>query len=123
MITRQIISIPIEDELKAAEKYFGVMNVLNDLGMANREIQLVAFTAIKGNIGSLSKKEEFVKIYGSSLATIGNIITSLSQKVKGKKKSYILQKEKKIVFVNKGLLLNFKEDIQLDITLKYAEEE
>ena len=115
MITKQTIFISVSDDLDLAEKYFSIVSVLNNLDMAKREVQMLAFTAVKGNIGSNVLKKEFVERYDSSLATVGNIISKWAKKG-------LFIKEKKMVYVNKGLLNDFKSNVQLDITLSHVKE-
>lgn len=112
----QRLKINVNDPLVIAEKYFAIISTINDLDLAKREIQLIAFTAIKGNIGSETKKTEFVEHYKSSFATVGNIISKLS-------KMGILLKKKKLVSVNKALLQEFDKGIRMDLTLEYVSEQ
>lgn len=109
----QKLKYPIESPLQMAENYFSVISVLNNLKLARREIQLLAFTAVRGNIASETSKRDFVKQYGSSLATVGNIMSKLS-------KSKLLVKKDRVISVNKALMLDFDEDIVLGITLEYV---
>jgi len=109
-IIKQIIGYTVSGPLDRAEKYYTIMSTLNDLHLEKREVQLMAFTAVKGNIWSKASREEFVKEYKSSLATVGNIITKLS-------KRHLLKKESKKVFVNKALLLDFNNTLILNINL------
>ena len=111
MMILQKILINVNTPLEIAEKYFAIMSVVNDLELAKREVQLVAFTAVKGNIHSERSKEEFVRHYNSSLATVGNIISKLS-------KNSLLKKGKKEVYVNKALLQEFDKGVRLDLTLQ-----
>jgi hypothetical protein len=68
-----------KNEFLIAEKYYGILSVINDLKLTEREIQLVAFTAIKGNISNANVREEFCKKYNTSSATINNIISKLKK--------------------------------------------
>lgn len=66
--------------LEVAIQYVTIISAFNSLHLTKREIQLLAFTALKGNISSGGKKDEFISIFGSSIATIGNIIHKLGKK-------------------------------------------
>lgn len=110
MILQKIL-INDKHPLKIAEIYFAIMSVLNDLHLAKKEIQLMAFTTINGGIGSYAKRKEFVKKYDSSLATVGNIISKLN-------KNNLLIKNKRIIVVNKALLQNFDKGIRMDIIIE-----
>ena len=112
MMILQKLKYTIKDDLQLAEKYFSIISILNDMSLAKREIQLLALTSVKGNIGNDRTKEEFVKVYGSSLATVGNIITKLTKK-------RLLVRDGKTISINEGLKINFKDDVTLAITLEH----
>jgi hypothetical protein len=112
--TLQILKRDVKDNYELAEKYYKVLSTVNNLGMAKREIQLVAFTAIEGNISDADKKKAFILAYKSSKATIGNIVCAM-------KKIYVLVKdaENKMV-VNPAIALDFSKNITLDIKLEHG---
>jgi hypothetical protein len=87
-----------------ARRYYSILSAINDLHLTEREIQLIAFTAIKGNISYSSNKEEFCKLYNSSSPTINNIISKL------KKKSIFVKDASKIK-VNPKILLPFESNL------------
>lgn len=96
-----------KDVLSVAIKYYSILSVINDFRLGEREIQLVAFIAVKGNISYSTNREEFCKLYNSSSPTINNMISRL-------KKLNILVKENSKVKVNPKILLNFENDIILE---------
>jgi DNA-binding MarR family transcriptional regulator len=98
------------NEYERAEKYYSILSCINDLGLTEREIQLVAYTAIKGNISYANIREEFCKKYNTSSATINNIISKL-------KKINIFVKEENKVKVNPVITLDFKKEIIIQINL------
>ena len=102
--------------LHLAESYFGIMSILNDLELAKREVELLAFTAVRGNIGSATSKKEFVEQYHSSLATVGNMVSKLT-------KRGLLLKDKKLVYVHKALMLEFSKDLRMEITFEHVTSE
>ena len=112
----QKLKYTISGPLELAEKYFAIISILNNLELAKREIQLLAFTSIRGSIGSETSKQEYVKQYNSSVATVSNIISKLS-------KTKILMKEQKRYVINKALMLDFNEAIVLGITFEHKKEE
>ena len=67
------------DSFLLAEKYYSILSVINSLKLTEREIQLIAFTAIKGNITYANVREEFCKTYNSTSPTINNIISKLKK--------------------------------------------
>lgn len=93
--------------LGVAIRYYSILSAINDLKLTEREIQLIAFTAIKGNISYSTNREEFCSIYKSSSATINNIISRL-------KKINILIKDASKIKVNPKILLDFNSDIILE---------
>jgi hypothetical protein len=100
----------IEDNYAMAEKYYSVLSTVNGLKLTQREIQLVAFTAIKGNISYANIRTEFCEKYNSTAPTINNIISKL-------KKIGVFVKDGTKVKVNPIILLNFEKDLVLQITL------
>ena len=68
-----------EDVFQCAQRYYSVLSAINDLYLTEREIQLVAFTAVKGNISYKNIREEFCQKYKSSAPTINNLISKLKK--------------------------------------------
>lgn len=99
-----------KDVFDVAERYYSILSSINNLGLTKRELQLVAFTAIKGNISYANIREEFCQKYDSSSPTINNIISRL-------KKLGVLVKDGTKVKVNPVILLNFEKDILLEVRL------
>jgi DNA-binding MarR family transcriptional regulator len=109
----------VSDEFEIAEKYYAILSDINSLGLTPREIQLVAFTAIKGNITNANVREEFCNKYKTTSPTINNIISKLKKlgvfiKTEDKEDGY-----PKKVKVNPAIVLDFKKDVLLAITLKH----
>lgn len=96
--------------LSIAKRYYAILSAINSLHLTEREIQLVAFTAIKGNISYSTNREEFCNLYSSSSATINNIISKL-------KKKGILVKDASKIKVNPSILLDFSTEIVLQTRL------
>ena len=67
----------VNSEFERAEVYYGVLSLVNNLGLTEREIQLIAFTAIRGNITNANVRNEFCKKHNSSYNTIKNIVWKL----------------------------------------------
>jgi hypothetical protein len=111
-ITYQKMLYPQEDKYEVARKYYGVLSVMNDLGLTEREIQMVAYAAIRGNMSYANIRADFCERYKTSGATINNMISRLKRllvfiKVDGKVK------------VSPKLILNFDNDLVLQIMLKH----
>lgn len=103
----------VEDQFALAEKYYSILSAINNLHLTPREIQLVAFTAIKGNISYANIRQEFCDRYNSTSPTINNIISKL-------KKIHVLIKDGTKVKVNPMIILPFNENITLEIKLTHG---
>jgi hypothetical protein len=110
----QKLKLEVEDKFESAEKYYSILSAINNLQLTKREIQLVAYTSIKGNITYANVREEFCKMYNSTSPTINNIISKL-------KRLGIFIKDKGKVKINPIIVLDFTKDITLEIKLVYGE--
>lgn len=99
-----------QDVYTSAQRYYGVLSAVNSLNLTEREVQLVAFTAVKGNISYKNIREEFCEKYKSSGPTINNLISKL-------KKLGVFVKDGTKVKVNPVISLNFENDIVLEIKI------
>ena len=104
----------IDTDIQLAEKYYSVLFTINNLHLTEREIQLIAFTAIKGNITYANVREEFCKTYNSTSPTINNIVSKL-------KRIGVFVKENGKVKVNPKISIDFKKDLMLNIKLVHEE--
>ena len=98
------------DNYELAEMYYSLLSSLNSLNLTKREIQLIAYTAIHGNISYAHIKEDFCKKYDTSVQTIYNIVSKLM-------KMSVLVKDKGKIKVNPAIILNFNDDVKLEISL------
>jgi hypothetical protein len=98
------------DSYTLAELYYKILSDVNSLSLTDREIQLIAFTAIKGNISYANNRQEFCSKHNSSEATIYNIISKL-------KKIGVLVKDGNKMKVNPVISLDFNNNISLEIKL------
>jgi hypothetical protein len=101
-------------DMELAMKYYSILSAINNLSLTEREIQLISFTAIKGNITYANVREEFCKTYNSTSPSINNIISKL-------KKIGIFIKENGKVKVNPIIVIDFKNDLTLEIKLVHGE--
>jgi hypothetical protein len=92
------------DAISLAQRYYMVISAVNNIGLTEREVQLVSFIAVKGNIGYSNIKQEFCEKYNSSPPTINNIISKL-------KKMGILVKNGTKVRVHPMISLDFEKNI------------
>jgi len=113
-IILQKLKCTSEDNYVLAEKYYSILSALNDLKLTQREVQLVAFTAVRGNMSYANVKEEFCKRYNSSSPTISNIVSKL-------KKMHVFVKDGGKIKVNPMIALNFNSDVRLEINLTHGQ--
>lgn len=104
----------VDTDMQLAEKYYSVLFTINDIHLTEREIQLIAFTAIKGNITYANVREEFCKTYNSTSPTINNIVSKL-------KRLGVFVKENGKVKINPKIIIDFKKDLMLNIKLVHEE--
>ena len=105
----------LKGQLELAEKYYAILSNINSLNLTTREIQLIAFTAVRGNITNANVRDEFCTKYGTTSPTINNIISKL-------KKVGVFVKDGGKVKVNPVIVVDFSKDVLLAITLKNIEE-
>jgi hypothetical protein len=104
----------VSTDIELAIKYYSILSAINNLHLTEREIQLISFTAIKGNITYANVREEFCKTYNSTSPSINNIISKL-------KKIGIFIKENGKVKINPKIIIDFKKDLMLNIKLIHEE--
>ena len=114
MMIVQSLKKVVQSDIQLAEKYYSVLFTINNLHLTEREIQLIAFTAIKGNITYANVREEFCKTYSSTSPTINNIVSKL-------KRLGVFVKENGKVKVNPKICIDFKKDLMLNIKLVHEE--
>ena len=109
-VTLQRLRKVVPTDIQLAEKYYSILSAVNSLNLTQREIQLIAFTSIKGNITYANVREEFCKLHNTTSPTINNIISKL-------KKVGIFIKEGGKVKINPMIVIDFKKDVTLNIKL------
>lgn len=93
-----------------AIRYYMVMFALNKVELSQRMIEVIAWTAVKGNLNNPTVREEFIYLFKSSAASLENIKCKLV-------KMDLLVKQGKKCKVNPGLQLDFSNDLTLNINL------
>lgn len=109
----QKLKTQLTDSFSVAEKYYSLLSAVNNLALTPREIQLIAFTAIKGNISYANIRSEFCEKYKSSAPTINNMISKL-------KRIGVFVKDGTKVKVNPIIVLDFDKDITLQINVTHG---
>ena len=112
LITFQRWKKEYKERMEIAEKYYAMLSVLNDLHLTEREIQLVAYSAIKGNISNANIRNEFCRIYNTSYPTISNMVSRL------KKIGVVVKEENKKIHVHPKLVIDFSNDVVIQLTMK-----
>lgn len=107
----QKLNSSVEESLQMAERYYGVISAINNLGLTTREIQLISFTAVRGNMSYANIREDFCEMYNTSSPTINNIISKL-------KKKNILVKDKGKIKVHPAISLDFNKDVRIEILFR-----
>ena len=102
----------LDDEYVIAEKYYSILSALNSLSLTKREIELVAYTAVRGTISYANTRAEFCKKYETTTATINNIVSKL-------KKIGIFVKEGGKIRVNPMIVVDFRKDLNLVVKLAH----
>lgn len=110
-ITYQKVRKRFESNFDVAVKYYSIMSVLNDFALTEREVQLISYMAVRGNIFNIEMKNEFCKEYKTSLATINNIVSRL-------RKVGILIKGEGNVKIRPVLFLNFENNIVIQVWME-----
>ena len=109
-VTIQKLEKLTQDNFSTAQSYYAILSTLNNLQLTEREIQLIAFSAIRGSISYATVREEFCTKYNSSFPTVNNIVSKL-------KRSHIFIKQGKYIVVNPAIALDFSKPLVLQITL------
>lgn len=110
-ILAQKIEKKYKDSVLLAAKYYSIMVVLNELNISAMEIDMLAYTAVMGNISSRRMKEGFEGVFGYSKSSIIQTMYRLL------KKGMLIKRDKKVV-VHPSLFFDFSCDfiIQLKMT-------
>lgn len=109
----QVIEKRYTDAVETALKYYDFLVHLNNLPITPGEVQLMAFIAVRGNINSGGAKEAFMARFGSSRATIGNMVYMLTGKG-------VLQREGRKLTLHPSFSLDFTQDIVIKLTLLHG---
>lgn len=110
--TLQKLRKSISEEIVLAERYYSILSVINNFKLTQREIQLLAFTAIRGNMTYANVREDFCKKHNTTSPTINNIISKL-------KKMGLLIKDQGKIKVNPKILLDFEDNLVLEISFNH----
>lgn len=93
-----------DSKIKAGITWFKFISAINDIKLAKRELELLAFINYRGTISSTSAKEEFVKLFDSSMGTISNLTAKILRETK------LLVKDKGKIRIHPALRIDFTND-------------
>lgn len=110
LIIQKLPKKEFEKPIDKAINYYSILSAFYQMKLQRREIELLAFTAVRGTITPLPARNEFVAQFKTSLATIENI--------KGKLiKMGLLIKDGEMYRVNPAIAPQFDKPITLQINL------
>ena len=99
-----------ESDIDKAVRYYSVIFALNNIKIPRKQLCLLAFTAVRGSITSPAARQEFIKLFKSSLASLENMKQELV------KAGWLVQIDMKYR-ANPKVALDFSKDIMLQINL------
>ena len=108
----QKIAKQIDNPFSLAFTYLSILLSLNNIHVTKRETQLLAFISVRG-ISSVTARQDFCREFGSSQATINNMISRLTEI------GLIMKENGKSRLVSQ-LSLDFSYDVVLNIKLSHA---
>ena len=111
MAFKQDLSQIKTDTFSLAKTYYGIVLAMNDQHLPPKELDLLAFTAVRGKINTHTAKMDFSDKYDSTLSSINNMISRLTRK------GYFV-KNQSIISVNPQIMPGFNEKPGFILSLK-----
>lgn len=108
--TLQKIASKSSTSFERAKKYYGIIFATNSIEISKRELELATFIGVSGNIYSTEKKKEFCELVGTTMPTVGNLISALYKKK-------IVVKTDESITIHPSISLDFDKIIVLEISL------
>lgn len=110
-VVAQKLMKEVKTDIERGIKYYAVLSALNGLNLSERQIQLLAFTSVRGTITPMPARKEFVKMFNSSLNSVENI--------KGKLVHMgLLVKRGEMYKVLPSIDLDFSKELVMQIKIK-----
>lgn len=106
----------LNGKLEKAIAYYSILSALNSLKLPKRQIELLAFTAIRGTITPMSARKEFIETFKSSLNTIENMKGKLTEKG-------LMINDNGMYKLNPQIDLDFSKPLMLGIMLKAKDDD
>ena len=108
-MTRQAIVKRVDSPFLLAKRYLALIFLLNDIHVTKRELDILAFTAIRGSISTVAAKRDCLEKFQISNSSLNNTVSTLQQKK-------LLVKDGKTK-LNPALSIDFSGDLQLRIDI------
>ena len=99
-----------DSPLAVAIRYYSLMSAVGEWSLTPRQIELMAFTAVRGTISSGGAKETFIHTFSSSKGTLANMKALLL------KRGLLVKKDGKTI-VNPQVVPDFNLPILIQIQL------
>jgi|ERR1044072_92559 hypothetical protein len=115
LTTVKTVGKEFPDKIASGIAWFTFITAINNIHLSRRELELLAFINSRGTISSISAKDEFCKIFGTSKATISNMVSKLSS-------FKLLVKEKSKTRINPSIRVDFSNDLFIKLFIKTKEE-
>lgn len=116
---RKVVIQKLQKNLSPTTKrivYYTIISTLNSLRLTEREIQLLAYTNMRGSISAITAKNQFCSLYNTSIPTVNNLISKL-------KKKQLLVKSAGRICVNEKINIDLRNQTVLNINLTDVPEE
>lgn len=107
-MTIPTIEKKLKDDVEVAIIYYSTLFKVNSISLSDIEINLIAFSAVRGTLSSPPIREEFIRRFNSSKGTVYNVSSKL-------KRQGLLIKEKGKLRVNPSLQMDFKKPLLLKL--------
>jgi hypothetical protein len=100
----------VDTDIEKAIKYYSILSIVNGLQLTQKQVELLAFTSVRGTITTPSARNEFVRLFRTTLSYLENVKNQL------KKRGWMIEVDRKYR-VNPGVALDFSKDIILQINM------
>lgn len=112
----QTIKKKYNTKIEAGIAYYTFITAVNRIKLAPRLIQLLAFINHRGTISSSSARKDFCEMFGSSEATISNMVSELFP-------LKLLVKEKLKTKINPALRMDFDKQVIIKMFIETVKQE
>lgn len=100
----------LPSDIEKGIKYYSILSIMSDMKLRKKELELLAFVSVKGNITHPSLRAEFIRIFDSSSQSLENTKSRL------RKKKWLVNIDGKCK-VNPRVNLDLTKDVILQINI------